>query len=52
MVSLKNSGVFHNFFLVTKLRHFIITLSKKKSPVKKIKMTSSANAWVGVVVTR
>lgn len=43
--TLKNSGIFHNFFLVTKLRHFIITLSKKKSPVNKIKMISSSNAW-------
>lgn len=49
VVKVKNSGVFHNFFLATKLRHFIITLSKKKSPVKKIKIFSGSNAWaVGV----
>lgn len=49
VVRVKNSGVFHNFFLATKLRHFIITLSKKKSPVKKIKILSGSNAWaVGV----
>lgn len=47
MTGLKNFGIFYNFFLITKLSHFITTHLKKKSTVNTIKMINTLNALGG-----